>query len=256
MSIDLEKRGAIALMTFNNPSRRNAMTPQMRRQMEERVLDVRDDPAIRVLVMTGAGDAFCAGGDITTFGQSSAVAMRDRLKQQHRVTTALHNLEKPVIAAVHGPAFGVGFSISLLADVILASDTARFCQSYSNMAIVPDGGGLYLLARVVGAQRAREMILLADIVDAATAKSLGIVREVYPAEQLMAETMKLAERLANGPTRAYGLDKSMLNRSWTMDLETFLELESVSEPYIMETEDHKEGIQAFLNKRKPVFKGM
>ncbi|MEK7241841.1 MAG: enoyl-CoA hydratase-related protein, partial [Planctomycetota bacterium] len=135
--------------------------------------------------------------------------------------------------------------IALLGDIILAADTAKFCQSYSNVGIVPDGGGLYLLARIVGGQKAKEMVLLADVVNAQQAKELGIVREVYAAERLMAEAMKLAERLAAGPTRAFGLDKAMLNRGWAMDLESFLELEAVGEAYIMETADHREGVAAF-----------
>ena len=255
MSIELERRGAVAVMTFNNPEKLNAMTPVMRKQMEHRVIEVRDDPAIRALLITGAGSAFCAGGDIRTFASSSPVAMRDRLKQQHRVTLSMYHLEKPVIAAVNGVAFGVGFNIALLGDIILAADTAKFCQSYSNVGIVPDGGGLYLLARIVGAQKAKEMVLLADVVNAQQAKELGIVREVYAAERLMAEAMKLAERLAAGPTRAFGLDKAMLNRGWAMDLESFLELEAVGEAYVMETADHREGVAAFKEKRKPVFKG-
>ncbi len=255
MSIDLERRGAVAIMTFNNPQRLNAMTPAMRQQMEHRVIEVRDDPAIRALLITGAGTAFCAGGDISTFASATPVAMRDRLKQQHRVTLSMYHLEKPVIAAVNGAAFGVGFSIAMLADIILAADTARFCQSYSNVGLVPDGGGLYLLARIVGSQRAKELVLLADVLKAQEARQLGIVREVYPAEQLMAEAMTLAERLAAGPTRAFGLDKAMLNRGWAMDLESFLELEAVGETYMMETADHREGVAAFKEKRKPVFKG-
>lgn len=255
MSINLEKQGGVAIMTFNNPKKLNAMTPEMRRQMEHQVLDVRDDPEVRALVITGAGSAFCAGGDISTFACASPVAMRDRLKQQHRVTLSMYHLEKPVIAAVNGAAFGVGFNIALLGDIILASASARFCQSYSNVGIVPDGGGLYMLARIVGAQRAKEMVLLADVLSAQQAKEVGIVREVYPDDQLMAEAMKLAQRLAAGPTRAFGLDKAMLNRGWAMDLESFLELEAVGEAYVMETADHREGVAAFKEKRKPVFKG-
>lgn len=255
MSIELEKRGAVAVMTFNRPEKLNAMTSEMRQQMEQRLIEVRDAPGIRALVMTGAGKAFCTGGDIRTFASSTPAAMRDRIKQQHRVTLSLYHLEKPVIVAVNGAAFGSGFNLALLGDIILASDTAKFCQSYSKVAIVPDGGGLYLLSRIVGAQKAKELVLLAEVLNAKQAKELGIVREVYPAEQLMAEAMKLAESLAAGPTRAFGLDKSLLNRGWAMDLESFLELEAVSEAHVMQTADHKEGVAAFKENRKPVFKG-
>jgi len=216
---------------------------------------VRDDAAIRALVVTGAGKAFCSGGDINTFADTPPLAMRDRMRQQHRVTLALHSLEKPVIAAVNGAAWGVGFNIALLADVILAADTARFCQSYSKVGIIPDGGGLYLLAQVLGTQRAREMVLMADVIDAAQAKQLGIVREVYPQAELMAHALQLAEKLAAGPTRAFGLSKALLARGLSMSLDSFLELEASAEALIMQSEDHVGAVAAFRNKTTPTFKG-
>lgn len=255
MPIRLERDGAVAVMTLDNPSALNALSPEMRREMEARVIEVRDDTAIRALVITGAGDAFCSGGDIRTFSDTSAPAMRDRLRQQHRVTLALYTLEKPVVAAVNGLAYGVGFNIALLADVILASQTARFCQSYSRVGMIPDGGGLYLLARVVGTQRAKEMVLLADVVDAAQAQALGIVREVHPPGQLMAHAMDLARRLAAGPTRAFGLDKALLARGLSMGLDEFLELEASAEAVVMQTEDHVNAVAAFRNKTPPQFNG-
>jgi 2-(1,2-epoxy-1,2-dihydrophenyl)acetyl-CoA isomerase len=255
MSINLEKRGAVALMTFNRPEQLNALTPAMRQEMERMVIEVRDDAAIRALLITGSGRAFCSGGDITTFEKTDAMAMRDRLRQQHRVTLGLYTLEKPVIAAVNGLAYGVGFNIALLADVILAADTARFCQSYSKVGMIPDGGGLYLLARIVGAQKAKEMILLADVIDATEAKTLGIVRAVYPADELLAESMRMAERLAAGPTRAFGLDKALLTRGLSMTMEEFLELEASAEAVVMQTADHIAAVNAFRNKTTPEFKG-
>lgn len=254
MTVELEKRGPVAIMTFNRPEKLNAMSYDMRRQMEKCVADVRDDTAIRALVITGAGDAFCAGGDISSFG-GSALFMRDRLKQQHRTTLSLFYLEKPVIVAVNGPAVGVGFNIALLGDIILASETAKFSQIYAKVGIVPDGGGLWLLARMVGMQRAKELVLLAETISATAARDLGIVRAVYGKEALMAEAMALAERLADGPTRAFGLDKALLHRGLGIDFESFLELEAVGEAYIMQSEDHKEAVDAFMNKRPPQFKG-
>lgn len=255
MLIDLEKHGAVAVMRFNRSEQLNALTPAMRQDMERHVINVRDDTAIRALVITGSGRAFCSGGDIATFTKTNPVAMRDRLRQQHRTTLGLYTLEKPVIAAVNGLAYGVGFNIALLADVILAADTARFCQSYSKVGIIPDGGGLYLLARIVGTQKAKEMILLADVIDAAEAKALGIVRAVYPADELLAQAMQMAERLAAGPTRAFGLDKALLARGLSMTMEEFLELESSAEAVVMQTSDHVAAVEAFRNKTNPEFKG-
>lgn len=255
MSINLEKHGAVAVMTFNRPDALNALTPKMRRDMERLVVEIRDDDAVRAMVITGAGRAFCSGGDIHTFASTGVVTMRDRLRQQHRVTLGLYGLEKPVVAAVNGAAFGVGFNIALLADVVLASTAARFCQSYSKVGMIPDGGGLYLLARVVGTQRAKEMVLLADVLDAEQAKEFGIVREVYAPDALIPATMAMAERLAAGPTRAFGLDKALLARGLSMTLEEFLELEASAEAVVMQTEDHAAAVQAFREKTTPEFKG-
>lgn len=255
MSILLEKRNHVAVMTMHNPSARNALTREMRIEMEKAVLEVRDDESIRALLITGSEGAFCAGGDINTFARTGAIEMRDRLRQQHRVTLALYGLEKPVLMAVNGAAYGVGFNIALLGDIILASTQARFCQSYSKVGIIPDGGGLYLLSRVVGLQRAKEMILLADVLDAHRARELGIVRAVYEPEQLMDKAMEMAERLAAGPTRAFGLDKALMARGLSMSMEEFLELEASAEAVIMESEDHANAVEAFKERREPTFKG-
>lgn len=255
MAIVLERHGAVGVMKLNRPEQLNALTPAMRREMERIVIEVRDDPAIRALLITGEGRAFCSGGDIATFAQTDVIAMRERMRQQHRVTMGLYALEKPVVAAVNGLAYGVGFNLALLADVILAAEGARFCQSYSKVGMIPDGGGLYLLARVVGTQRAKEMVMLADVIDAAEAKALGIVRSVHPPGELMAEAMRLAERLAAGPTRAFGLDKALLTRGLAMTMEEFLELEASAEAIVMQTADHVAAVEAFRNKTTPEFKG-
>lgn len=253
-SVDLEKRGAVAIMTINNPQRRNAMNLDMRKMMEQHVAEVRDDPAIRALLLTGAGDAFCAGGDISSFGQPM-LAMRDRMKQQHRVTLSLFYLEKPVVCAVNGLAVGVGFNTALLGDIILAAEDARFSQIYARIGAIPDGGGLYLLANIVGIQKAKELVFTSEMISAEEAKQLGIVRSIHPKQQLMEEALKLAEQLAAGPTRAFGLSKALLHRGLGMDFESFLELEAVGEAFIMQTEDHKAAIAAFLNKEEIRFQG-
>ncbi|HEV7915008.1 MAG TPA: enoyl-CoA hydratase-related protein [Albitalea sp.] len=255
MSIVLERHGAVGVMKLARPEQLNALTPAMRLEMERIVIEVRDDPSIRALLITGEGRAFCSGGDISTFAKTDAMPMRDRMRQQHRVTLGLYMLEKPVIAAVNGLAYGVGFNLALLADVILASDGARFCQSYSKVGMIPDGGGLYLLSRVVGTQKAKEMILLADVIDAHEAKALGIVHSVHPVDRLMVEAMGLAERLAAGPTRAFGLDKALMARGLSMTMEEFLELEAAAEAVVMQTADHMAAVEAFRNKTTPDFKG-
>lgn len=255
MPLRYEVRGAVGVMTLDVPETKNALDAAARREMERIVAEVRDDEAVRAMLVTGAGGAFCSGGDINTFARSTPVEMRDRLKQQHRVTRMLHDLEKPVVAAVDGPAYGVGFNLALLADVILASPQARFCQAYARVGIVPDGGGLYLLARVVGVQRAKVMFFTARTVAAQEALELGIVHAIHPAGRLMDEAMALAGDLAAGPTRAFGLGKAMLNRGMDIDFASFLELEAVGEAYVMETADHRAAVAAFRDKRAPRFEG-
>lgn len=245
----------VGRMTFDFPEKKNSLDQDARKEMERIVTEVRDDDRVRALLITGTGGAFCAGGDINTFAGSSPTAMRDRLKQQHRVTRMLYDLEKPVVAAVAGPAFGVGFNIALLADVILAAPSARFCQAYARMAIVPDGGGLYLLARVVGNQRAKAMFLTAQVIGAQEARDLGIVHAIHDEDALDAEASALATRLAEGPTRAFGLGKAMLNRGMDCDFATYLEIEATAEAHIMQTEDHHEAVAAFKEKRQPRFCG-
>jgi 2-(1,2-epoxy-1,2-dihydrophenyl)acetyl-CoA isomerase len=251
----LERDGAVAVMRLSRPRQLNALTPTMRLEMERIVVEVRDDPAIRALMITGEGRAFCSGGDITTFAETDPVAMRDRLRQQHRVTLRVRSMPVPVVAAVNGVAYGVGFNLALLADVVLAAESARFCQSYSKVGMIPDGGGLYLLARIVGTQRAKEMVLLADVLTAEQARALGIVRSVHPDATLMAEAMDLARRLAAGPTRAFGFDKAMLARGMSMTLDQFLELEAAAEAIVMQTADHAAAVEAFLEKSTPAFHG-
>jgi len=255
MPLRYDVNGNVGVMTIDFPEKRNALDFAARLEMERIVTEMRDDPSVRAVVIAGVAGAFCSGGDISSFAKSTPVEMRDRLKQQHRVTRMLYDLEKPVVSAVDGPAYGVGFNLALLSDLILASPKAKFCQVFSKVAIVPDGGGLYLLARIVGAQRAKAMFFLAQTIGAEEAQTLGIVHAVHSSETIQGEAMALAERLASGPTRAFGLGKAMLNRGLDMDFSSYLELEAVGEAYIMETEDHKNAVAAFMEKRKPTFVG-
>ena len=255
MPLLYSRSGGVGRMTFDFPEKKNALDQDARKEMERILTQVRDDENVRALLISGTGGAFCAGGGINSFASSTPMAMLDRLKQQHRVTQMLYNLEKPVIAAVAGPAFGVGFNIALLADVIIAAPSARFCQAYAKVAIVPDGGGLYLLSRVVGTQRAKAMFMTAQVIGAQEAQDLGIVHEIHDEDALEAEAAALAARLADGPTRAFGLGKAMLNRGMDCDFATYLEIEATAEAFIMQTQDHHEAVASFKEKRQPRFCG-
>ncbi|MBX6378995.1 MAG: enoyl-CoA hydratase/isomerase family protein [Clostridia bacterium] len=242
-------------MTLNRPDALNALDEDMRRSLAERVAEVRDDPSVRAVVLTGAGRAFCAGGDVKTMGKADVIRGRERLKRTHRGTLDLFYLEKPVVVAVNGYAVGVGFNVALAGDIILASEEARFSQIFAQVGLIPDGGGLWLLSRIVGLLQAKELVMTAEMIDARRAKELGIVREVYPPDRLLPAAMELAEKLAAGPTHAFGLGKALLHRACGIDFESFLEMEAIAQAYMMQTADHKEGVQAFLEKRKPNFRG-
>ncbi|HTK62873.1 MAG TPA: enoyl-CoA hydratase-related protein [Pseudonocardia sp.] len=256
MSVDLTRDGEVGVITLNRPDKLNALSPDMRRQLAARAREAQDDRVIRTVVLTGAGRAFCAGGDIGAMSKRpDALATRSWIKLAHEATVALLALEKPLIAAINGVAAGVGFNLTLTADIILASSEARMIQSFAKVGLVPDGGGLWLLSRMVGLHKAKELFLMAATIDAAEAHRLGLVREVHPPEALLPAAMELAHRLAAGPTLAFGLGKALAHRAVSADLESYLALEAVGLSTVMNTEDHHEGVAAFLERRPAEFKG-
>lgn len=255
-SVDLTRDGAVGIITMNRPAKLNAFSPDMRRQLAQRAREAQDDRGIRAVVLTGAGRGFCAGGDIGAMStRPDAVDTRAWIKLAHEATLALLALEKPLIVAINGVAAGVGFNVTLTGDILLAADDAKLIQSFARVGVVPDGGGLWLLSRMVGLLKAKEMFLLTTTLTAQEAKDLGLVRDVYPAEQLMPEALAMAHRLAQGPTLAFGLGKALAHRAVSADLESYLALEAVGQSTVMNTDDHHEAVAAFLEGRPAEFKG-
>jgi len=246
-------------ITFNRPDVLNALDREMGKEIGSAVLEIRDDPEVRCVILTGAGRAFCAGGDIkgmlSGFSSSSPNERRVGLKNTHRWLTELINLDKPVIACVNGFAVGAGMSLAMAADIIIAAENAKFAQSFVGIGLAPDLGGSYLLPRLIGLNKAKELTFTGEMIDAHTAQRLGIVNQVVPSAELENVTWHLALRLAQGPTKAIGLAKAMLNRSFETDLATFLDSEASYQFLCAGTEDFREGVQAFIEKRKPQFKG-
>lgn len=256
MSVELARDGAVGVITLNRPDKLNALSPQMRGELAETAREAQRDREIRAVVLTGAGRAFCAGADIGAMGERpDAVDTRAWIKRAMDGTIALLGLEKPLIVALNGVAAGVGFSITLTGDIILASSTAKMIQSFARVGVAPDGGGLWLLSRMVGLHKAKELFLLAATLEAEEAKRLGLVREVYPPAELMPAALELAHRLAAGPTLAFGIGKALAHRAVSADLESYLTLEAVGQSTLMNTEDHREAVAAFLDGRPPEFHG-
>ena len=243
----------VATLVLNRPQSKNALDATMTRELDELLVQITRDEALRCLVITGAGGAFCAGGDVRRMNQDGAQSPEQRraqMRHAHRIVKALHALDRPVIAAVDGPAFGAGFSIALLADIILASDRARFCMAFGRIGLVPDYGSLYTLPRAVGLQRAREIMFSARDIGALEAKELGIALEVIPHEDLMARAMAMARAIANASPTAIAMTKDALQGSLESSLDSVLELEAAAQATAFSSAYAKDAFSRFTE-RKP-----
>ena len=253
----VERTGALATITLNRPEARNAIDMTMRQELATALDEVEGDAAARVLILTGAGGHFCAGGDVKSMRarRSTAAEGRARVELLNRMVLRLVDFPRPTIAMVDGVAVGAGTNLALCCDLVIASDRARFGELFNKIGLVPDGGGTWLLPRLVGMARAKELVYTGDIFDAAEAARLGLVNRVVPAAELERETRALAEKIAAGPPAAQRLAKHMLNRAATTDLAAALDLEAYSQGLSITSDDHQEGLAAFFEKRAPRFTG-
>ena len=248
----------IATITLNRPQVMNALDAGMITQLRAACEQARDNPAVRVIVLRGNGPAFLAGGDVALFHANlpQLPEMVERLAGElHFAIIALRDAAKPVLASVHGAVAGAGVSLLAAADLAIAAADTKFTLAYSRIATSPDGGSTYFLPRMVGTRKALELMLLADPFDAATALDLGVVNWVVPAAELPQATDKLARRLLNGPTVAYGETKALVNRTFERPLALQLDAEAQAFARCAGTQDLAEGVTAFVEKRKPGFKG-
>jgi 2-(1,2-epoxy-1,2-dihydrophenyl)acetyl-CoA isomerase len=255
-AILVRNAGPVATVTMNRPEALNFLDPIMAQEIESALADFEKDEEVRAVIITGAGRAFCAGGDVKFMKQEWPVY--DLVVRMERVTgfiKAMLDLPKPIIASVNGPAVGAGCNIALAADLVLASEKATFCQVFTRIGLIPDCGGIYLLPRRVGMTKAKELIFTARTIEAGEAERIGLVNRVVPAEALEEETRKIAAELASGPTMAIGIAKRLLNQSYESDFETILQAENSNQVLLRKAEDHREGVRAFFEKRKPEFKG-
>jgi 2-(1,2-epoxy-1,2-dihydrophenyl)acetyl-CoA isomerase len=248
----------VATLTLNRPDKMNAFTGPMIERWAWALNEAQRDPDVNVVVVTGAGKAFCAGGDVARMGQGEPTPLDHKnmlWEHIHRVPKALEVMDKPVIAMVNGVAVGAGMGMAVMCDVRIASDAARFSTGYVRVGLVPGDGDTYFLPRLVGTARALELLWTADFIEAAEAERLGIVNRVVPADRLAEETYALARKIAEGPQIPIRMIKRLVYQSLRLDLRTHLDLVSSHMAVVRETEDHKEGVQAFKDKRPPKFTG-
>ena len=257
-TILVKKEEGIATITLNRPEQGNAFTLTMFRELRHAIEDTAQDDTVRVVILTGAGRMFCSGGDLKdnpVLSLKHPAKQRARFREEiHKTYLSLIELEKPTIAAVNGTAVTAGCDLALLCDIRIASEKARFGESYVNIGVMPDSGGTWLLPRLVGISKACELIFTGDIIDAREAERIGLVSKVVPAEELEREAKALAAKIAKGPPIALGLSKSAIYKGLTMDFATALESVACGISICLQSEDFQEGIKAFSEKRKPQFK--
>ncbi|MBT2446810.1 enoyl-CoA hydratase/isomerase family protein [Streptomyces sp. ISL-43] len=249
----------VSWITLNRPEAMNAVTWDQRERVIGLLAEASADPAVRAVVVTATGKGFCAGADLRgapATGERVAgdVARMIRLGAQ-RLITAVLDCEKPVIAAVNGTAAGIGAHLALACDLVIAAEPARFIEVFVRRGLVPDGGGAYLLPRLVGPQKAKELMFFGDAVPAAEAERLGLVNKVVPAEELEETARAWAERLAQGPTRALAMTKQLVNASLDGDRATALAAEATAQELNMTTADANEGVASFVERRTPKYLG-
>jgi len=252
----------VGWIVLSRPEARNAMNPEMRQLYLDALGRCAEDADIRAVVLTGTGKGFCTGADLSGSRAATGAAdpphpgaTRDAMRPSQRVIRALWDLEKPIVAGVNGVAAGLGAHLAYACDLVVAADDARFIEVFVRRGIALDAGGGFLLPRHVGLHRAKELVFLGDELSATDAERLGLVNKVVPAAELETACRAWAERLAQGPTFAIGLSKRLLNRSLQADMDALFAEEAFTQALVAQSEDMREGIRSFMEKRPPAFKG-
>ncbi|MBE0511551.1 enoyl-CoA hydratase [Candidatus Bathyarchaeota archaeon] len=258
-TIILEKEDGVATITLNRPASFNALDFEMGKELVDAIEKCTKNVRIKVLIITGAGKAFCPGGDLKAMKEWPSDNLGDFFRQLikllDRMILDIRLMPKPVIASVNGPAAGAGFSLALACDLRIASDKAIIKQAFTSIALVPAGGWAFYLPKLVGLGKASELIFLDKVLTAGEAEKMGLVNQVVPEAKLREVTLEIAKRLARGPSLAFARAKALLNRALTSSLESQLENERQGIALSGETEDFREALSAFFEKRKPKFQG-
>jgi 2-(1,2-epoxy-1,2-dihydrophenyl)acetyl-CoA isomerase len=254
--VDVDAASGVATITLNRPDALNALTVPMKRALLAAFRQVERDGAVRAVILTGSGRAFCAGQDLRERLEPDAAPLGVELRERYNpIIRAMRSLPKPIVCAINGVAAGAGASLAMACDIRIASDASSFTLAFGRVGLVPDSGATWLLPRLIGMTRATELALLGDAVSAVDAVRLGLVGRAVPAEELVAEARSVAARLATGAPRAIALTKRALNRAWEHDLDGALDYEAQLQDMAGRSKDHAEGIAAFMDKRAPRFTG-
>jgi len=249
----LAEAGGVLTITLNRPDKLNSFTAKLHADLLDVLQTADGDPSIRCLVLTGAGKGFCAGQDLGDLDMDNLQNVLE--KQYNPLLRQIAAMQKPIIACVNGVAAGAGANVALNCDIVVAAKSAKFIQSFSQIGLVPDGGGSWILPRLIGQARAMALAMTAEPVSAEAAQAMGMIYKAVDNDQLEAATTELANTLANLPTVALSLIRNMLRQSATNTLDEQLDLERNFQHLASKTQDFQEGVDAFLNKRKPVYKG-
>ena len=250
------QNGAVLSLTMNRPDKYNAFVREMALDLQDQLAKAQTDPSIRAIIITGAGKAFCAGQDLAEATDPHGPELTKIVTEHYNpIIEALRQLEKPVVAAVNGVAAGAGANIALACDIVIAGEAASFIQAFSKIGLIPDSGGTYTLPRLVGLQKASALMMLGDKISASEAEAMGMIYKVAPQEEFLDLAQKTAQQLSKMPTLALARTKALLNASYQNDLGTQLALEDQYQTECGQSYDYREGTAAFLEKRKPEFKG-
>ena len=259
----VEVKNRVGILTLNRPDKLNALTKAMNQTAVNTLRDMSEDPNVGAVVLTGSGRGFCAGGDVSAMQKGEEIGTKDstleqqidELRQGHTWPWLLHHMPKVTIAVINGPAAGAGLGISLSCDLRFASDQARMGTAYARVGYGGDFGTTWQITRLVGEAKAKELFFLPDMITAEEALRIGLVNRVFPHEQLMEKAIQLAERIAAGPLVSYRYMKANVNASGAVDFRTMLDREAETHLRCGQTTDHKEGVNAFMEKRAPKFRG-
>lgn len=257
MSILFHVKNSIAFITLNRPEKFNAFNREMALVLQKRLDNCESDISIRCVFITGAGKAFSSGQDLAEVADPEGPGMAKILSEHYNpIIQKIRQLNKPVVAAVNGVAAGAGANIALCCDVVIASESASFIQAFSKIGLIPDSGGTYFLPRLIGFQKSSALMMLADKIPAKEAERIGMIYKYFPDEMFTSESEKIALTLSQLPTKGLAFIKQALNRSLHQNLEQQLQTEDLLQQKAAATEDFKEGVAAFLEKRKANFKGI
>ncbi len=255
-TITTEQKDTLGILTLNRPEVFNSFNKEMALATQKALDDYENDSSVRAIMITGNGKAFCAGQDLQEAIDDNGLEIKQIVDEHYNpIVKRIRSIKKPIIAAVNGVAAGAGANLALACDVVVAAQSSSFLQAFSKIGLVPDTGGTYTLPRIIGFQKASALMMLGDKVPAEEAEKMGMIYKVFTDESFRSEAEKLSTKLANMPTTALGFIKEMLNQSMSNTLDQQLEMEKEYQSKATETHDYKEGVQAFLEKRNPEFKG-